>query len=53
MAWFVPFELFGYVFVFISIGLGRTFWVGVISVLSIPLLIALTLGNWPLAIFVV
>ena len=42
MAWFVPFELFGYVFVFISIGLGRTFWVGVISVLSIPLLIALT-----------
>ena len=46
MAWFVPFELFGYVFVFISIGLGRTFWVGVISVLSIPLLIALT---WALA----
>lgn len=46
MAWFVPFELFGYVFVFISNGLGRTFWVGVISVLSIPLLIVLT---WALA----
>ena len=46
MAWFVPFELFGYVFVFISTGLGRTFWVGVISVLSIPLLIILT---WALA----
>lgn len=46
MAWFVPFELFGYVFVFISNGLGRTFWVGVISVLSIPLLIVLT---WVLA----
>ena len=46
MAWFVPFELFGYVFVFISNGLGRTFWVGVISVLSIPLLIVLT---WTLA----
>ena len=46
MGWFVPFELFGYVFVFISNGLGRTFWVGVISVLSIPLLIVLT---WALA----
>lgn len=46
MAWFVPFELFGYVFVFISNGLGRTVWVGVISVLSIPLLIVLT---WALA----
>ena len=46
MGWFVPFELFGYVFVFTSNGLGRTFWVGVISVLSIPLLIVLT---WALA----
>jgi Na+-driven multidrug efflux pump len=46
MGWFVPFELFGYVFVFISNGLGKTLWVGVISVLSIPLLIVLT---WALA----
>jgi MATE family multidrug resistance protein len=46
MAWFIPFELFGYVFVFISNGLGKTFWVGVISFLSIPLLIVLT---WALA----